>query len=155
MIHYTTCDAGKNMRQECRVKEKESDSSAGRKHETICCWLPAVPPLSLLTFHLFFLPISPAVYEGTQSVSVREPVYTQSSTTQERFSFSWFVTLYFIFTLPSYSFTEVAFTPLHLSTHAFFCHCLSVTKQTCRQETHTHNTQQTHKPHHATVRGSL
>lgn len=72
MIRYTTCDAGKNMRQECRVKEKESDSSAGRKRVTICCWLPAVPPLSQLTFPLFFLPISPAVYEGTQSVSVSQ-----------------------------------------------------------------------------------
>lgn len=29
------------MRRESREKE-ESDSSAGRKCETICCWLPAV-----------------------------------------------------------------------------------------------------------------
>lgn len=30
---------------------EESDSSAGRKPETICCWLPAVPPPHL-TAHL-------------------------------------------------------------------------------------------------------
>lgn len=59
------------MRQEWGEKEEESDSSAGRKCETICCWLHAVPPLPTFTFFLFFLPICPAVY-GAQSVSVRE-----------------------------------------------------------------------------------
>lgn len=68
------CDAGKNMRQEWREKE-ESDSSAGKKHETIWCWLPAVPPFSLHSPSSSLLPISPAVYEGIQSVSVREPAY--------------------------------------------------------------------------------
>lgn len=76
MIHYTTCDAGNNMRQERVEKEEESDSSAGRKRETICCWLPAVPLLATLTFPPFFLSISPAACNGIQSVSVRKPART-------------------------------------------------------------------------------
>lgn len=44
-------------RNAVRMRE-ESDSSAGRKPETICCWLPAVPPH--LTPHLpFLLSLSP------------------------------------------------------------------------------------------------
>lgn len=64
------------MRQECTEKEEESDSSAGRKRETICCWLPAVPLLATLTFSPFFLFISPAACDGIQSVSVRKPAHS-------------------------------------------------------------------------------
>lgn len=72
MIHYTTCEEGNNVRQESR--ENESDSSAGKKCETICCWLPAVLSLfsTLPSFILFLLQ---SIKVLSQLVSA-QPVYT-------------------------------------------------------------------------------
>lgn len=158
MIHYTMCDAGKNMRQESREKEKESDSSAGRKRETICYWLPAVPPLSPLTFPLFFLHISPAVYEGAQSVSVRALARThrglrweQNKQASKKVSVSLNLRLYILYlSCPSSARSWLQLRPYPRRTCIFF----SLSLNAPRWHTQTDSTNTQNRYTH-TERGSL
>lgn len=141
------------MRQECREKERVIALQGGSLRPSAAGYLLFF--LSLRSPSLSsFPPISPAVYEGTQSVSLRVGVCTPGTRQRNtmyvhnntpHFSFNSIVTLYFIFMLCIAYVVIVALLLLHAPRIRLFFQ-----KYANMTHTHVHNKQKTH-----TQKGSL
>lgn len=122
-------------RSAVRMRE-ESDSSAGRKPETICCWLPAVPPTSLLTFLLFSLSFtlqSMKVLSHLLSGSLHTPGTPHTCSTEPSLQFICEF-IFFIETLRSVPLLINLQLPCYPSC-LFLCDCTIVQTMQCMTQT--------------------